>query len=82
MAIALIAAQTPSAEGKLRPLDISETLEVTVSCPSCGTIKTLCLSEDRLVPTRKFRQIEFPISHDYGSPGSCLIFHPHSLSHI
>jgi len=82
MAIALIAAQTPGAEGKLRPLDISETLEVTVSCQSYDTIEMLCFTEGRLVLTRKLQQKKTPIFHDCGSSRPCLIFQPRSLSHI
>jgi hypothetical protein len=49
--------------------------EFIIFCPKCGTFETVCLIEDRLVPTKKFSQVGDGIYHDCGSSEPCYLYH-------
>jgi hypothetical protein len=48
--------------------------EISVFCPGCKALQTVQISDDRLVPTRKFTQEGKYIYHDCGSTRPCRLF--------
>lgn len=48
--------------------------EVVAFCPKCLTLETLLLSDKRLMPTQKFRQLGNRIYHACGSPQPCRLY--------
>ncbi len=48
--------------------------EATVFCPRCKAFQTVWLSDNTLMPTRKFYQREGRIYHDCGSSRPCQLY--------
>jgi hypothetical protein len=53
---------------------VTEPDEFIIFCPKCNAFETVCLTEDRLVPTKKFNQVGARIYHDCGSNEPCFLY--------
>jgi len=49
--------------------------EAVAFCPRCKALQTVCISDNKLMPTRKFYQIGSQIYHDCGSSQPCRLYH-------
>lgn len=49
--------------------------EVVAFCPRCKALQTIWISDNTLMPTRKFYQIGSQIYHDCGSNQPCRLYH-------
>jgi hypothetical protein len=66
---------------KRRPYSVNELThhgawsgEVVAFCPQCKALQTVWISDDKLVPTRKFTQEGKDIYHDCGSSQPCRLY--------
>jgi hypothetical protein len=48
--------------------------EAMVVCPECKAIQSVWIQDGRLMPTRKFRQVDDRIFHDCGARQPCRIY--------
>ena len=48
--------------------------EAIAYCPHCKALQTVWISEDRLLPTRKFYEKENQVFHDCGSRQPCRLY--------
>jgi hypothetical protein len=48
--------------------------EAVAFCPACKALQTVWLNDNRLMPTRKFRQIGNRVYHDCGSNQPCRLY--------
>lgn len=49
--------------------------DVVAYCPGCKAMQTLQISNNHLMPTRKYIQIGLFIFHDCGSIKPCRLYH-------
>ena len=47
--------------------------DVMAQCPKCKAVETLQFSGEKLMPCRKFRQIDGEVYHDCGSEQPCRL---------
>jgi hypothetical protein len=69
----LLAVKEP-AVAQVQNLEIRNTAEVMIFCPSCKAMQTVQISGSVLLPTRKFRQEGPFIYHDCGSARPCRLY--------
>lgn len=48
--------------------------EAVAFCPQCKALQTIWISDDKLMPTRKFFQVGNHIYHDCGSSQPCRLY--------
>jgi hypothetical protein len=60
---------------KIRHYKAIEPNECIMICLECNTFETVCLVEDMLVPTKKYRQVGACIYQDCGSNKPCRLYH-------
>jgi hypothetical protein len=49
--------------------------EAMAFCPQCKALQTVWISDDKLMPTRKFFQEGSQVYHDCGSSQPCRLYH-------
>ena len=62
----------PVRRKKLRMLDVTH--ELVAFCPECMAFETLGFTQEGMLPTRKFQQLDNGIFHACGATKPCRLF--------